>query len=277
MKKNRILDLFIQAILSIICIALFLYIRYLSEHPIGVQSKEWCTIAGIGGIDRITNLHLYSLMKSHGIICTTEGSVGYSVMVPPAKRSEAIEIIKEDLKKRKYYINLDDHAYRISKSDWRESEPKARFDELLPSYSKSTDLGALLRSPEFMNKTLAFPYVMKIRSLEREYLDEQQKIHIGHEFKIELAVKPDERIGRAKLYFQVFDWDSKKNIEDQGGSEFWNGSSETVETNQIKYDKRKRKDSADVQKLQQSSPSSVPDVDKNTSSPNVPAKDLPSN
>ena len=233
------------------CLALFFYIRHLSKQPMKefLRFEDACAVAVIGGNDSITFFHLRSLMKSHGIICDMGGSVGHAVYVPTDKSSKAINIIKDDLKKRKYFIILDNHTYEVPKSDWRESYPKAKVDELLLSYSRSTDLGALLRSPEFDNQTLAFPYVMRIKSLKREYMDSQQKILTGHQFEIELAVKPDERIGGAKLWYQVYDWDSKKNIESGGSNEWWTGTSD-----RNKYDRRKKKDGAGVQGLQTPQP-----------------------
>ena len=185
----------------------------------GIQQIDWCSIAGIDGNDKITGRHLYSLMKSHGIVCAMEGSIGYSVIVPKAKRSEAIEIIKEDLKKRKYYINIDNQfAYTVPESDWRETELNVTFDKCLQLYPESTDLGAALRAPVFVKEKGIFLYVLKVKSLEREYMGLDKKFHIGHEFEIETALNTDGKLMIKTYRCQVFEWDSKKEFICSGAS-----------------------------------------------------------
>lgn len=179
-------------------------------------------VAAVSGLDGITHTHVRSLLKSHGIECTIEGSVEYGVSVPGKDYTQAVTILKEDLKIHHYDITLHaegkDITYAVPGKMWRESAPKKNHRELigLPSYKPATDIGALLRSDEVCKEIAAFPYVVRIKSLERKYFDSNGKVSTGHEFEIELAVNPDEQTGGKCLRFQV--WDNGKQIRSLGSN-----------------------------------------------------------
>ena len=180
-------------------------------------------VAAVNGLDGITHTHVRSLLKSHGIECIIEGSVDYGVSVPAKDYTQAVKILEEDLKIHHYDITLHaegkDFKYAIPKKMWRESAPKKNHRELigLPSYKPTTDIGALLRSDEVCKEITTFPYVVRIKSLERKYLNSSGKASTGHEFEIELAVKSDEQIGGKRLRFQV--WDNGRQIRSLGSNE----------------------------------------------------------
>jgi hypothetical protein len=207
----------------------------------------WTFIATVGGLDSITLTHLHSLLKSHGIDSISEGSVVYGVAVPTDRQEDAIRVIKADLREREYDITL--HAggketeYSIPKSRWRAATPNAHYTDVItrPDCAPSTDLGALLRSAEVVNDTLAFPYVIRIKSLERQYRSEDQTLHTGHQFEVEFAVSADKEIGGKRIYFQV--WDHGKQIESLGSNEWWHGPPTEIARNKQKYDKRKTEES----------------------------------
>ncbi|MCY3018518.1 MAG: hypothetical protein NTW87_05745, partial [Planctomycetota bacterium] len=209
-------------------------------------TEGWSLVATIGGNDRITHAHLDSLLRAHGVDCVIEGSIVYGVSVPTARQAEAISLIKEDLRERKYDITL--HAdgkeltFSVPDGDWRTSEPGLKHADLLAGggCAASTDLGALLRTPRVTNEVLAFPYVVRIKSLEREYMDSEGKTQVGHEFDIEFAVRPDEEIGGTRLYFQV--WDHGKQVHFHGSNEWWHGVPDEVERNKQQDDKRSKKE-----------------------------------
>ncbi len=205
--------------------------------------EGWSFIASVGGLDGITHTHLYSLLKAHGIDCAIEGSVIYGVAVPTDKQTEAIRIIKDDLRERRYDITLHtggkDLKYSIPERNWRATEPKVLYTDLItrPDCAATTDLGALLRTADVANDALDFPYVVRIKSLERQYLDADHTLQTGHQFDIEFAVKQDEEIGGKRIYFQV--WNHGKQIESLGSNEWWHGSPGEIAANKRKYDKRK--------------------------------------
>jgi hypothetical protein len=168
-----------------------------------------------------------SLLKRHGIECLIEGSVVYGVSVPKKNYDRAVEVLKEDLKIHRYSITLhaegNDIKYTIPEKMWRKSTPKKTHQELigLELYGPTTDIGALLRSPEMRKEIVTFPHVVCIKSLERRYLNPGGKERIGHEFDIELAVKPGEKIGGKRLRFQV--WNNGKQVQLVGANEWWHG------------------------------------------------------
>lgn len=188
---------------------------------------DWSFVAAVGGGDRITHTHVQSLLKRHGIECLIEGSVVYGVSVPKKNYDRAVEVLKEDLKIHRYSITLhaegNDIKYTIPEKMWRKSTPKKTHQELigLELYGPTTDIGALLRSPEMRKEIVTFPHVVCIKSLERRYLNPGGKERIGHEFDIELAVKPGEKIGGKRLRFQV--WNNGKQVQLVGANEWWHG------------------------------------------------------
>jgi|GEM_PF-2844079 len=99
------------------------------------HTDEWRFVAAVSGLDSITHTHVRSLLKSYGIECTIEGSVDYGVSVPDKDYTQAVTILKEDLKIHRYNITL--HAkgknikYAIPGKMWRESAPKKNHRELI--------------------------------------------------------------------------------------------------------------------------------------------------
>jgi hypothetical protein len=186
--------------------------------------EGWRSVATVNSTDGITHTHVHSLLKSQGIECTIEGSVVYDVSVPEKKYAQAVKLLKQDLKKRHYeitiYVDGKDIKHTIPKKMWRKSTPKKTHQELigLESYGPTTDIGALLRSPEVRKKIVTFPYVVCIKSLERRYLNPGGREKIGHDFEIEFAVSLDEESGGKRLYCQV--WDEGKQIQVWGSNEW---------------------------------------------------------
>ena len=150
------------------------------------HTDEWRFVATVNGLDSITHTHVRSLLKSFGIECTIEGSVDYGVSVPAKDYTQAVKILEEDLKIHRYDITLHaegtDITYAVPGKMRRESAPKKNHRELigLPSYKPETDIGALLRSDEVRKEIAAFPYVVRIKSLERKYLNSSGKADTGH-------------------------------------------------------------------------------------------------
>ncbi len=205
-------------------------------------TRNWASVATISGSDIITTIHLNSLLKSKGIECVTEGSVGYDLRVPRRQQAAAARLIEEDLRHRAFALILHtpkgDVPYSSSAAGWTEWTPKAHYETLLadPRCAASTDLGAALRFRMLADDLPTFPYVMRVRSLERDYLDTDGRLHTAHEFAIDLAVKPDECIAQAWHYLQV--WADGRHILWQGGGETWSGTPDAIARNRATYDKR---------------------------------------
>lgn len=170
-----------------------------------------------------------------------EGSVVYGISVPPKDQVRAVELLKSDLKTRRYWIIIHENGQGVqhpSPDVWEERAPKKKLADLLTlvEYDRSTDLGSVLRSAQVANAGLAFPYVSAIKFMRREYLDGTNQLKHGHEVKIEMVVSLRQRIGGARYRFQV--WDGGKQLQWMGGNEWWQGTETAVLTNQRKYDKR---------------------------------------
>jgi hypothetical protein len=194
------------------------------------HTDGWRFVATVSSLDSITHTHVRSLLKSHGIECTIEGSVDYGVSVPGKDYTQAVTILKQDLKIHRYNITIHaggkDIKHAIPGKMWRDSAPKMNYQELigLALYKPATDIGALLRSDEVCKEITTFPHVVRIKSLERKYLNSSGKTNIGHEFEIELAVKSGEQIGGKRLRFQV--WDNGRQIRSLGSNEWRQGGKE---------------------------------------------------
>jgi hypothetical protein len=82
-----------------------------SSHSIVQPSasiSNWTIIATVGGLDCITQMHIAALLRSHGIESLIEGSVVYGVSVPEKDAARGVVIIREDLQRRHYSIDLWD-------------------------------------------------------------------------------------------------------------------------------------------------------------------------
>jgi hypothetical protein len=171
-----------------------------------------------------------------------EGSIGYGVSVPTKDVDRSIGILKKDLAKRRYWITLyegkKEQQYSVPDELWGSKRLDKKYEDVirLKDYGGSTDLGAVLRHPDVTDAARAFSYVAEVKTLKREYLGEDGKIRTGHEVKLELVANLKEEIGGWRFSFQV--WDGGKEIETQGGSEWWQGDPATVGANKKKYDHR---------------------------------------
>jgi hypothetical protein len=183
--------------------------------------EGWKSVAVVGCNDRITQIHVSSLLKSHGIECSMEGSIVWGVSVPTKDADRSIEILKQDLVTRHYWIILyegkKEHRYSTPDKLWTTERPQKKYEDLirLKQYDRSTDLGAVLRHPDVKAAVRKFPYVAKIKTLEREYLDRDGKVRIGHEVNLELVASPNKDTGEWGFDFQV--WGEGKSVERFGG------------------------------------------------------------
>ncbi len=216
-----------------------------TREAVGAFAPQGLTcVAMIGGLDRISDIHITGLLKSHGIECLIEGSIFYGIAVPEKDAARSIAILTDDLKDHHYPIRIGGLDARwdcpLADADWIVTQPRQEHEDLigLEQYRASTDLGAALRHEDVKDAVLAFPYVAKIKFLKREYIDRNTHPATGHEVEIELVASLDEKVGGKTCSFQV--WDNGSRIQTQGGHEWWFGDPDTVTANQKKYDRRKK-------------------------------------
>lgn len=181
----------------------------------------WSCVATIGGVDVVTDVHVKSLLQMHGIESFSYGSVVYAVCVPSDRHSRAIDVIREDLKQRSYWITLHtitkDEQYEAA-DNWKVSEPRIEYEELILKKDANGELRAVLKSNLVSRLTDDLPYVRRIRSLKREYLDvnSPRETRVAHEIEIELAEDLADTSCGERLQFLV--WDQGRQIEYVGGN-----------------------------------------------------------
>ncbi len=151
------------------------------------KNIEWKVIADIWGTDRISEVHLYNLLASKEIECEIQGSILYGVSVPKQKAEEAIRVLREDVKKRAYWLRLsvEDHPKVAERTPVVKQLPIAQVLTRL-EFAKDKPLGQLLRSPDLSAKLKTYPFVESLCVREREYLASRDKTDIGYEVEIEL-------------------------------------------------------------------------------------------
>ncbi len=183
---------------------------------------EWKVIADTMGCDRITHTHVYNLLASKEIECRIEGSILYGVSVPKQQAEEAIRILREDVKKRGYWMKLsvDDHPKVAEPTPMLKQLPIAQV-LTRPEFAKDKPLGRLLRSPDLTAKLKTYPFVKSLSVREQEYLATKNTTDIGYEVEIELRPKAcDDSKGFLVRYYVSA---QGRRIEGNGGTEWKRG------------------------------------------------------
>ena len=70
------------------------------------KGVDYESFVHVAAIDPKRSEHVTALLEANGIPNVIEGSVVYGVSVPPAKKQEAIAVLKADSEKEKYYIKF---------------------------------------------------------------------------------------------------------------------------------------------------------------------------
>ena len=155
------------------------------------KSIEWKVVADVMGYDRITQIHVGNLLALQDIECNIEGSVIYGLSVPKQKAETAIAILREDARKRGYWISF---GPKETRQEYAKIAPK-RFTRLSvsqllarPEFAEDKPLGRWVRSTDLSAKLGDFPFVESLEICEREYLATRDKTEIG--YYIEVALRP---------------------------------------------------------------------------------------
>lgn len=184
---------------------------------------EWKDVATIGSIDRITGTHVTNLLKAKGIECAMGGSIVYGVSVPKQHAEAATRLLREDAKKRGYWIKFgekdDPKVAEVTPTQIRLPIAQALTR---PEFAKDKPLGRFLRSKELSAKLRDYPFVESLQIREREYLASKDKTEIGYEVRITLHAKAGDDSKGCRFGYQVLS--QGLYIESQGGSEWSKGS-----------------------------------------------------
>ncbi len=184
---------------------------------------EWKVVADVMGYDRITHIHVGNLLASKDIECNIEGSMLYGISVPKQKAETAIQLLREDTKKRGYWITFG----RTEKQEYAKITPKKLAClpvsqlKALPDFAADQPLGRWLRSADFSARLRAYPFVESLEIYEREYLVTRDKTEIGYYVEVELRPKSgDDSKGFRGRYLV---WAHGERIENPSGTEWKQG------------------------------------------------------
>lgn len=84
-------------------ISLFLAIAVVACSCASPDYSKFVAVAGIKG-DRTIAHWAESALARAGIPCSIQGSMGYSISVPPDKASRAMAVLKKDAQDHEYHI-----------------------------------------------------------------------------------------------------------------------------------------------------------------------------
>ncbi len=168
--------------------------------------KEWKSIAGISGADRITQIHIRNLLLAHDIESTMEGSLIYDVSVPPAKGEQAIKLLRMDALKNGYYVCFGrNDVVRAAERKALISHTSVSSALERPQFSRETALGSFLRCKEIAVLTAKYPAIIWISVHERQYLATPNTYSTGYDVEIELQKSLQNQDDGYRGRYQVYD------------------------------------------------------------------------
>jgi hypothetical protein len=185
------------------------------------EMKDWEGIAGVGGTDRITQIHITNLLLSHDIESGMEGSVVYGISVPPDKAEQASQLLHADARKIGYYVWFGSNDV-VKAAGAKQLVHRSTVSSVLKrsEYSGGTALGRFLRSRDISPLTAKYPYIISLSVHERQYLSTPKTYSIGYDVVIELQQSLGQRADGYRGNYQVYD--SGSQVDFLGASE-WRG------------------------------------------------------
>jgi hypothetical protein len=182
------------------------------------KDVEWAAAAAIGGNDQITLTHVANLLESKGIACAMEGSTIYGIMVPKQTADVATRLLREDAKKRGYWIMFaGEDAPKVAEAAATRIRLPVAQVLTRPDFAADKPLGRFLRSKELSAKLRAYPFVESLQICQREYLAHKDKTETGYEVRITLHAKAGDDSKGCQYDYQVL---SQGELVPQGGAEW---------------------------------------------------------
>jgi len=172
------------------------------------------------GYDRITHIHVGNLLASKEIECSIQGSMIYRISVPKQKAEAAIQLLREDARKRGYWINFGTKE----KLGYAKITPKKitclPATQLMarPDFAADQPLGRWLHSTDLSAKLQVYPFVESLKTYEREYLATRDKTQIGYYIEVELHPKAGNDSKGFRGRYLV--WARGERIEGPSGAEW---------------------------------------------------------
>ena len=162
---------------------------------------------GVGAIpscDQISVVHIENLFAAHGIEAVIWGTVYWVIEVPPAKKAEAIKLLKRDAPRRNYVVLAvaGDIGKKLESSE-RLRRIRMRDALKMPEYSPETSLGRFLRSKEVTALTKKHPFIQSLEVAERQYRITPTELSDAYEIEIVLRSTPGTRGKELRYGYQV--------------------------------------------------------------------------
>ncbi len=174
-------------------------------------------VASISGNDRLTVIHiLYLLGSKEWVPFYLAGSKVQEIQVPKQHAVAAIRLLREDSKKRGYWIAFGNEVHPAARATPKLT--RLPIDQVLkqPGFAADKPLGRFLRSGALSAEVHEYPFLVSLGVREREFLGPNFTTQIGYEGDLVLQKRRDDDSQGYRGSYQV--WDEGRQIESQGGS-----------------------------------------------------------
>ncbi len=181
------------------------------------EREKRASVGGIPSIDQISVVHIENLLAAHGIEAVIWGSIYYGIEVPPAKKAEAIKLLKRDAPRRNYVVLRVEGRDIGKKPESTERLRRIRVRDALkmPEYSPETTLGRFLRSKEVTALTKKHPFIQSLEVAERQYRITPTELSDAYEIEITLRSTLGTRGKELRYGYQVMN--HGRTVEFNGG------------------------------------------------------------
>jgi hypothetical protein len=180
--------------------------------------EDWKGIALIGGLDRISEIHIHNLLRAHDIECTIEGSLVYGIAVPATKAEEASRILRKDCRDLRYAVWFGSNDV-VRAAERKQIISRSSVSSVLKKseYGNATALGRFLRSKDILGLTAKYPYIFSLSVQKRQYLATPKAYSTGYDVEIELQKSLGESVPSYRGRYQVYD--DGRQVESLGSNE----------------------------------------------------------
>jgi hypothetical protein len=200
-----------------------------AQRPAALARYRFCdfggavSIATLGGLDRLSQIHVESLLASHNIPACVWGEIFGDVSVPKADAKRAEKILREDAIHRHYGIVFNTGKsphFAVAARAWQHRSLKLPWQTVVRSPDKRfpADLLAVLEYGEIVDARHRFPIVTEINYLPRQFMDTDSRLKTGYEVELELSSKKGPKIEGARYRYQL--WHDGEEFTFLGGNEW---------------------------------------------------------
>jgi len=183
--------------------------------------NDWVRVVRIRSNDPISATHIRNLLKLRSIQCTFGVSSVCPISVPKEDWNRAVPILREDAKRRKYWIEFYEgspRSYCPLDQPRNQVSVNMGYQQLLDSgrYPASSNLGAFLRHKGVQDQASTFKCVISMDLLKRDYLGSDAQWHTGYSISLEMATSLGEDALTSSMSGQA--WDNGSQVFFQRGA-----------------------------------------------------------